>query len=146
MKQRTSNIFASTSTPSNILASASSSTFASTSSTPTNPKNLSNNNKKTDAVMESEYNEIMARAIQELAIASLAVKYNPGVTPGKLDSVVRKFGIKEMAKKCGSKKTYNENLVKIFNDGGMDAVTKHFEEKFFKVQSKGQKKKSQNKQ
>ncbi|CAB4474588.1 unnamed protein product [Rhizophagus irregularis] len=121
----------------------------SSTTSPSNP-NLPNNNGITDNIMERKCNKIMANAIQELAIASLAMKYNPEVTPGKLDNIVRKLSIRRVAKEYGSIVDYIKNLIGIFDSGGMDAVTKHLEERFFfrlKFQSKRQIKESlQNKQ
>lgn len=73
----------------------------------------------------------MASAMQELAIASLAVKHNPEATPNKLDNVVKNLGLKKVVRENGgSLEDYNGNLIRIYNKGGMDAVTKHFEKKF----------------
>lgn len=76
------------------------------------------------------YNKIMANAMQELAIASLAIKHNPEATPGKLDSVVRELTIKKVARISGTTEAYNENLINFYSSGGMDKVMKRLEEKF----------------
>ncbi|GBB84558.1 hypothetical protein RclHR1_11120002 [Rhizophagus clarus] len=81
--------------------------------------------------MKRKSDEIMASAIQELAIASLALKYNPEAAPYKLDHVVKKLAIKKVVGEHSSIEVYNENLIRIYNNkGGMKAVTKNFEKKF----------------
>ncbi|GBB93066.1 hypothetical protein RclHR1_02100015 [Rhizophagus clarus] len=115
-------------------------------STPSNTPNIPYNNERANYMRERKYNKIMASAIQELAIASLAMKYNPEVVPGKLDGVVRKLGLKKVARECGSLEAYSEYLIKTYNYGGMDTVMKHLEEKYssrLKVQSRGQTKELQ---
>ncbi|GBB85502.1 hypothetical protein RclHR1_01200016 [Rhizophagus clarus] len=87
-----------------------------------------------------ESNKMIASAMQELAVASLAFKHNPGAAPGKLDKVVKELMIKKVVEKHGgSIEIYNKNLIGIYDNGGMDAITKHFEKKFsscLKVQIK----------
>ncbi|RGB27055.1 hypothetical protein C1646_769610 [Rhizophagus diaphanus] len=76
------------------------------------------------------YNKIMANAMQELAIASLAIKHNPEATPGRLDGVVRELTIKKVNRVSGTTEAYNENLISLYSGGGMDEVMKRLEEKF----------------
>jgi hypothetical protein len=47
-----------------------------------------------------------------------------------LDTVVKRLGIKRLAKECDSTDVYNEDLIRIFNGGGMDAVMRHFEKNY----------------
>jgi hypothetical protein len=69
-----------------------------------------------------EYTNMMADAIQKLAVATLAMKYNPESGPGELDKIVNKFKVKK------SGHAQNGSLIHIYNVGGMGTVMNKLEE------------------